>query len=82
MTMTAINEVNKTTFVKVSHGSTFTKIPPEGFLACYELHRIAWPMENRPPLDKSLFSDELEAWEAASDEALENFDKEFPPLES
>jgi hypothetical protein len=27
------------------------------------------------------FSEEMAAWDEASDEALENFDKDFPPLE-
>lgn len=34
-----------------------------------------------PPHNNPSLGDELEAWEAASDEALEIFDKEFPPLE-
>jgi len=44
---------------------------PEG---CYTFRMIV-------KADRDL-EDELEAWEAASDEALENVDKEFPPTEN
>jgi len=39
------------------------------------------PNRNRP-IQHPLEEDEFQAWEEASDEALENFDREFPPLES
>jgi len=39
------------------------------------------PIRNRPLHDVDLPA-EMAAWDEASDEALENFDKEFPPTEA
>ena len=73
MTVAAINEVNRIIVGRVvSHGLTFT--PNEPLRTVHvESHSIVWPRVTNCP---QTLSDELQAWDAASDEvwgALDSF---------